>query len=64
MLSGLLTLSAVLSAGAVIAAAHTGAPTAPTWQGTILCTAKVASGHHSFAVDKSGRLIELTLRRA
>jgi hypothetical protein len=64
MLSGLLTLSAALSAGAVLAAARTGAPTPPTWQGTILCTAKIASGHHSFAVDKSGRLVGLMLRRA
>ena len=63
-LGGVMTLSAALSAGAVIVPTRTGAPTAPAWQGTILCTAKTASGHRSFAVDKSGRLVGLTLRRA
>jgi len=63
-LSGLLTLSAALSAGAVIALAGTGARTAPPWQGTILCTEKVVSGYRTLAVDKRGGLRDLTLRQA
>ena len=64
ILSGLLTLSAALSAEAVIVSTGAGAHTAPTRQATILCTAKMGSGHRSFAVDESGRLVELTLGRA
>jgi hypothetical protein len=35
-----------------------------SWQGTILCTTKAGGGYHSFGVDRSGRLAQLTLASA
>jgi hypothetical protein len=53
-----------LSLALVMTSAGARAGVASRWQGTVLCTTKIGSGYRSLAVDKKGRLAELTLRQA
>jgi hypothetical protein len=57
LLVGAVALS--LATIATPSAAQAGAGS--SWQGTILCTTRARGGYHSFGVDRSGRLAQLTL---